>query len=200
MEFFRGGGCEGSGSAASAIKVPSLLPLSNTEWSSIYIPYLDNSFARDDVVYMFEHKYFIGKVSRVDLVKAKPRNIVSNKQWMSAFVHFEYWFDNEFTRYLRDYLEKYEKYDMQNYMDFVPPTRRKFQPDNFHVLINQSSPRPPEKVRSYEKREKNPMYYSQSEEKIISENNEVIEKQQRRIELLEEEIEVLKKLIIGKNI
>lgn len=201
MESFRGGFVN-NGVASSTTKPPRVICFSTAEWSSLYIPYLDNSFARDDVIYMFEHKYFIGKVSRVDLVKAKPRNSVSNKEWISAFVHFEYWFDNEFTRFLREYLEKYEKYDMQNYVDFVPPTRRKFQPDNFHVLINQSSPRPPENNASVKKnyeRNYGRNIHTPTNKEPDNNYNEVVEKQQRRIELLEEEIEILKKLIIQNN-
>ncbi len=199
MESFRGRyGNNGMPSKASIIKQPRIIYFSEGEWSSLYIPYLDNSFARDDVIYMFEHKYFIGKVSRVDLVKAKPKNSVSNKEWMSAFVHFEYWFENNFTRFLREHLEKYEKYDMQNYIDFVPPTRRKFQSDNFHVLINQSSPRPVETISRSKNINSQTLHNKQS---IEPDNhyNEIIEKQQRSIEFLEEEIEALKKLIVQNN-
>lgn len=205
MEPFRGG-CVNNSGAAPITKHPHNVYFSASQWSSLYIPYLDNSFARDDVIYMFEHKYFIGKVSRVDLVKAKPRNSISNKEWISAFVHFEYWFDNEFTRFLREYLEKYEKYDMQNYIDFVPPTRRKFQPDNFHILINQSSPRSYE--NSLHSKKPSSLHHTKNINSNNSNNNkdsdnnynEVGEKQQRRIELLEEEIEALKKLIVQNNI
>lgn len=189
MEPFRGKYNNGL-PTASIIKQPRVIYFSKDEWSSLYIPYLDNSFARDDVIYMFEHKYFIGKVSRVDLVKAKPKNNVSNKEWISAFVHFEYWFENNFTLFLREHLEKYEKYDMQNYIDFVPPTRRKFQTDNFHILINQSSPRIHENTICTK-----PTHIKNTNDGSNN-YNEIIEKQQRRIELLEEEIEVLKKLII----
>ena len=199
MESFRGRyGNNGMPPKAPITKQPRIIYFSEGEWSSLYIPYLDNSFARDDVIYMFEHKYFIGKVSRVDLVKAKPKNSVSNKEWISAFVHFEYWFENDFTRFLREHLEKYETYDMQNYIDFVPQTRRKFQPDNFHVLINQSSPRPVETVP----RSRHLSTQSLSNKQPIESDNhynEIIEKQQRSIEFLEEEIEALKKLIVQNN-
>ena len=180
-----------------------VLRLPPTTWTSLYIPYLDSSYDRDDIIDLFEHKYFVGIVSRVDIVKTRPKTtgFINSKECVSAFVHFECWYDNEFTYFLRDYLEKYEKYNMREYMEFVPPTRRKFQPDNFQVLINQSasvSRNGYSYARPFEPKSYRPVAEHAMVTKSESPTNkysETMHKQQKRIELLEEEINILRDLM-----
>jgi hypothetical protein len=190
---------------------PKVLRLPSTAWTSLYIPYLDSSYARDDIIDMFEHKYFIGIVSRIDVVKPRPKHTVSlnSKEWVSVFVHFECWYDNEFTYFLREHLEKHEKYDMRNYMEFVPSTRRKFQPDHFQVLINQSNGQyangPPARYDTRSPLARDDMRPRYNDRPPISSADaeayysETMLKQQKCIELLQEEINSLRDLMVAKS-
>jgi hypothetical protein len=201
---------------------PDILQLPPTAWTSLYIPYLDSSYDRDDIIDLFEHKYLVGIVSRVDLVKSRPKNtgVFNSKEWVSAFVHFECWYDNDFTDFLRAHLNRYEKYNLREYMDFVPPTRRKFQPDHFQVLINRSDGTstsvPPSSTRSHygppsryndHASAYRPPFRSASPAPPVaaqpssspSHYADLMHKQQKRIELLEEEINILRDLVQAKT-
>lgn len=188
---------------------PKVLRLPSTAWTSLYIPYLDTSYARDDIIDLFEHKYFIGIVSRIDTVKPRPKHTASinTKEWVSVFVHFECWYDNEFTYFLREHLEKHEKYDMRNYLEFVPPTRRKFQPDHFQVLINQSNgqsaahydSRVPVRSSARENGYETAVHRSpKAAASTEAPYSDAMMKQQKCIELLQEEINILN-LVVAKN-
>lgn len=82
-------------------------------WSSLYIPYLDNTYTSDELTYMFEVKYAIGKIKRIDIVHS------FKKQVKTAFVHFETWYWNDFTVFLRKQLESRGKYNINAYPDYL---------------------------------------------------------------------------------
>ena len=82
-------------------------------WSSLYIPYLDNTYTSDELTYMFEVKYAIGKIKRIDIVHS------FKKQVKTAFVHFETWYWNDFTVFLRKQLESRGKYNMNAYTEYL---------------------------------------------------------------------------------
>ena len=108
-------------------------------WTSLYIPHLDEIYTVDELTYMFETKYAIGKIKRIDIPRAKeprepnattdaPTNegvktptkgynpVVPPK---NAFVHFETWYWNDFTVMLRAQLEETGKYNLNAYPDFL---------------------------------------------------------------------------------
>ena len=129
--------------------VPKYYPLyvPHTEWTSLYIPHLDSSYTQSHLAKIIEHKYSIGKVQSIDLIKNTSRN-ETNKDDYSAFIHFEYWLNSDFAIFLRNHLNKYEKYDISNYTRMFHPFsqdpdlgRSMSSGDHFHILINKSSQR-----------------------------------------------------------
>jgi hypothetical protein len=62
---------------------------------------------------MFEVKYAIGKIKRIDIVHS------FKKQVKTAFVHFETWYWNDFTVFLRKQLESRGKYNMNAYTEYL---------------------------------------------------------------------------------
>jgi len=85
------------------------LELDNGDWSSIYIPVLpsdlgvDNGDVRytnqDELAELFEDHLKIGRVSRVDFVNKSPPG--ADRQIRSAYVHFDYWYDNQTANLIR---------------------------------------------------------------------------------------------------
>jgi hypothetical protein len=82
-------------------------------WTSLYIPYLDETYSVDELTYMFETKYNIGKVKRIDMVRSIKKHV------KTAFIHFETWYWNDFTQFLRRELEMYGKYALQSYSTYL---------------------------------------------------------------------------------
>jgi len=102
------------------------MALAAGEWNSIYIPYLSNQLVlmnHYDVVHPFLPKYLrdflekvvrIGKVRRIDFVdRDVPSSTVPVK---AAFVHFEYWYDTQTARNLREKLNTYGQYRQKGYI------------------------------------------------------------------------------------
>jgi hypothetical protein len=102
------------------------MELAAGEWNSIYIPYLSNQLVlmnHYDVVHPFLPKYLrdflekvvrIGKVRRIDFVdRDVPSSTVPVK---AAFVHFEYWYDTQTARNLREKLNTYGQYRQKGYI------------------------------------------------------------------------------------
>jgi len=58
--------------------------------TSVYIPYLFNNITKDYISKTFEFQK-LGKVKNIDFVEKMDKN---GKIYNSAFVHFEYWYDN----------------------------------------------------------------------------------------------------------
>ena len=57
---------------------------------SLYIPQVFSNYTKGDVAEAFEGLY-IGKVSKVDFVLKRGKD---NKAFNSAYIHFDYWYDN----------------------------------------------------------------------------------------------------------
>jgi len=82
-------------------------------WTNLYMPYVSETYTVDDLVYLFETKYAIGKIKRIDVVRSFKKNV------KTAFVHFETWYLNDFTTFLRKQLETRGKYNMNTYLDYL---------------------------------------------------------------------------------
>jgi hypothetical protein len=102
------------------------MELAAGDWNSIYIPYLSNQLVlmnHYDAVHPFLPKYLrdflekvvrIGKVRRIDFVdRDVPSSTVPVK---AAFVHFEYWYDTQTARNLREKLNTYGQYRQKGYI------------------------------------------------------------------------------------
>lgn len=198
---------------------------STNAWTSLFIPYIETHHTREYLTHAMETKYGIGKVKYIDLV-AKPTFYLksgdgrSAADKISAFIHFEYWHDNEFTRFLRYYLNKYEKYDMSNYyryamnvpgknisqsdtQPFPVSPQHNAQIDAFHILINRST-RNPHGNNSLNSISDDGIHTSNGISRSISTQSlssvpspdmeDILDKMNRRIELLEEEVYVLRNL------
>ena len=83
------------------------------DWTSLYIPYLDEYYTADELTYMFETKYNIGKIKRIDIVRSLKKNV------NTAFVHFETWYLNDFNLFLRKELETRGKYNTNAYPGYL---------------------------------------------------------------------------------
>jgi hypothetical protein len=96
-----------------ALDPANLIPmnLDSTDWNSIYIPVipkylsLTNSLGESHrfhvkyLSYFFEKLLQLGKVSRVDFI---DRILIKGQVPVkAAFIHFEYWYDNQNARNLR---------------------------------------------------------------------------------------------------
>jgi hypothetical protein len=176
--------------------IPKYYPLylHHDDWSSIYIPYLDNSYSYEYLKEIIEMRYNIGKVSQIDFVKS-PQKKGNSKEYNSAFVHFEYWYNSDFAIFLRYYLNKHEKYNISNYFRYfrpLPPNSSIAITDNFHILINKSNYKMREAPLSdsYFKPIKQP-------NKHVWEDNitNVLEQFRKRFELLENEITAIKNIL-----
>lgn len=87
-----------------------------TGWTSLYIPYLDTTYTQDELTYLFEVKYAIGKIKRIDIVYGRLYSGTGKK---TAFIHFDTWYLNDFTIFLRNQLETRGKYNMTSYSDYL---------------------------------------------------------------------------------
>lgn len=174
--------------------VPKYYPLylHPDDWTSIYIPYLDNSYSYEYLKEIIEVRYCIGKVSQIDFVKS-PQKKNNMKEYNSAFVHFDYWYNSDFAIFLRYFLNKHEKYNISNYFRYfrpLPPNSSISITDNFHILINKSN---------YKPREHPPTdsYYGNKQPNHIQEDNLsiLLEQFRKRFELLENEIIAIKNIL-----
>jgi hypothetical protein len=123
----------------TSTSILKVLPMDPDEWTSIYIPYIDSSYTRDYLAYIFEHKYNIGRVKQIDFVR-NPSKHNKRKDEYSAFIHFEYWFYTDFACFLRYYLNKHPKYDIANYFRYFNPNlSNQTESDHFYIMINRSN-------------------------------------------------------------
>jgi len=101
------------------------LEISSTEWTSIYIPVIPANLHlsnQDGITNKFYPKYLksflennlnLGKIKRIDFV---DRNIeTSSVTVKGAFVHFDYWYDSNESKYLRHILNTKQKYRQMGY-------------------------------------------------------------------------------------
>jgi len=176
----------------------SSTPLQNNQpsWKSLYIPFLPKDMLLDgeplfDEASMknyFEEKVQIGKVSRVDYVsKTQPNGTTK----LSAFVHFEYWFETavEFINYITENQEvKFTGYNSNNWNSITSSSNRnviRF----FSVRINKT---PIPEVKAPELNIHQLIASNQFMEKLI-------EEQKAKMEEMEAEIAQLKSKI-GSNV
>jgi hypothetical protein len=151
-----------------------IMYLKKTEWTSLYIPSIDSSYSKTLLVYLFEIKYSIGKVKSIDIVKS-----VTNKaDDFSVFVHFDYWYYNKFTNYLRKYLHSHSKYNINKYGKYYPLPDNECA-DEFVIMKHYYS------------------YKSESERSRDEEKSDIIMRLEKRIELLEQQVEILCNMVLN---
>ena len=164
----------------------------------LYIPYVLDGYTFHVLRDLFAHKYKIGIIRHIDYVYSKHKLTESGKPVRSAFVHFEQWFDNDFVNYLWNQLETVGKYNLANYVVYLDALRKdkmvdcsacahsvdlqiasmKTQIDDIPLLIQR------------------PKITPNGVEPVASPNNIdemriLLEKHERRIELLEDEVRLL---------
>ena len=111
---------------------PSFLGLANEkleipekEWTSIYIPVIPtnlhlsnhnnttNKFYPKYLKNFLENNLNLGKIKRIDFV---DRNIENSPVTVKgAFVHFDYWYDSNESKYMRHILNTKQKYRQMGY-------------------------------------------------------------------------------------
>lgn len=176
----------------------SSTPLQNNQpsWKSLYIPFLPKDMLLDgeplfDEASMksyFEEKLQIGKVSRVDYVcKTQPNGTTK----LSAFVHFEYWFETavEFINYITENQEvKFTGYNSNTWNSIRSSSNRNVT-RFFSVRINKT---PIPEVKAPELNIHQLIASNQFMEKLI-------EEQKAKMEEMEAEIAQLKSKIVSNN-
>lgn len=99
--------------AQSFITMKQYMP---TTWNSIFIPALPSDAVNEEfIIHVMEDVLQLGKVKRVDLSLKK-----NHKNKYMAFVHFEFWYNNQNVHYFRNMIDLYGYYDIQGIM--VPNT------------------------------------------------------------------------------
>lgn len=136
----------------------------------------------------FEEKVKLGKVSRVDYVsKTQPNGTTK----LSAFVHFEYWFESavEFINYITQKQEvKFTGYNSNNWISITSSSNRNVS-RFFSVRINKT---PIPEVKAPELNIHQLIASNQFMENLI-------EQQKAKMEEMEAEIAELKSKIISNN-
>lgn len=165
-------------------------------WKSLYIPFLPKDMVLDgeqlfDETSMknyFEEKVKLGKVSRVDYVsKSQPNGTTK----ISAFVHFEYWFETslEFINYITQNQEvKLSGYNSNKWYSITSSSNRNVS-RFFSVRINKT---PIPEVKAPELNIHQLIASNQFMEKLI-------EEQKAKLEQMEAEIAELKMKMDFKN-
>ena len=176
----------------------SSTPLQNNQptWKSLYIPFLpkdmlldgESLFDEASMKTYFEEKVKLGKVSRVDYVsKSQPNGTTK----LSAFVHFEFWFETavEFINYITENQEvKFTGYNSNTWNSIRSSSNRnviRF----FSVKINKT---PIPEVKAPELNIHQLIASNQFMEKLI-------EEQKAKMEEMEAEIAQLKSKIVSNN-
>jgi len=176
----------------------SSTPLQNNQptWKSLYIPFLpkdmlldgESLFDEASMKTYFEEKVKLGKVSRVDYVcKSQPNGTTK----LSAFVHFEIWFETavEFINYITENQEvKFTGYNSNNWNSIRSSSNRNVT-RFFSVRINKT---PIPEVKAPELNIHQLIASNQFMEKLI-------EEQKAKMEEMEAEIAQLKSKIISNN-
>jgi hypothetical protein len=101
---------------------PSVDPLllNDGEWSSLYLPIVPKDLSLDNgdlqfhdqfaLYEFFEDHLKLGKVDRIDYTAKTDGKI-------SAFVHFEHWYDNRTTNQVRKAIETHGQFSCKGYYD-----------------------------------------------------------------------------------
>lgn len=102
------------------------LELEEGEWTSVYIPVISDRLVLKnhlDNIHKFQPKFLrdflekvlrIGKIRRIDYVDRDIPN--SSTPVKGAFVHFEYWYDTQTARNLREKLNTYGQFRQKGYI------------------------------------------------------------------------------------
>lgn len=106
---------------------PENMELSGDDWKSVYIPILpsnmyvnnpiDNSyhtFQPRNLKSLLENELRLGKVQRVDFI---DRELEDGQTAKSAFIHFEYWYNNNNAKFLRDKLNTSGQFKQKGFYD-----------------------------------------------------------------------------------
>jgi len=67
---------------------------------SLYIPRVSADISQQFIAHIFERDY--GKVNHVDLINKIDNNCVT---YYSAYIHFDYWYDNQMVRSLKNIID-----------------------------------------------------------------------------------------------
>lgn len=113
--------------ATASTSEPENMELSNDDWKSVYIPILptnmyvnnpiDNSyhtFQPRNLKSLLENELRLGKVQRVDFI---DRELDDGQVVKSAFIHFEYWHNNNNAKFLRDKLNTSGQFKQKGFYD-----------------------------------------------------------------------------------
>lgn len=125
---------EGSGkpkevptTTADVTTEPENMELADEDWKSVYIPILpsnmyvnnpvDNSyhtFQPRNLKSLLENELRLGKVQRVDFI---DRELEDGQTVKSAFIHFDYWYNNNNAKFLRDKLNTSGQFKQKGFYD-----------------------------------------------------------------------------------
>jgi hypothetical protein len=104
------------------------LSLDPKEWCSIYIPFIHHELGYSNnletISRLFEEHLVIGKVSRVDFTNAG-----SSGRGLSAYVHFEHWYNNASAIAIRKTIAEKEQFICSGFQDefgFLPFVNNRF--------------------------------------------------------------------------
>lgn len=78
---------------------------------SLFIPRVFDNITKEMIKEVFENKMYLGKISKIDIVK------VDNKNYNRVFIHFEYWFETEQSIRIQTTLLKEKKENTKIYYD-----------------------------------------------------------------------------------
>ena len=175
---------------------------------SLYIPYISDEYTLGDLRHLFDQKYRIGKVRQIDFVYTKKKNAHSTGKTptRSAFVHFEYWYKTDFATFVEHQLTVYGKYNLADFfahrsqfetehslLDFFIDSRTRpvYSPDRLLLCLY----RPKTTGAIDPVSESSRSHTVQTESTGFREWTEQIlhtlQKHEKRIELLEDEIRLL---------
>jgi hypothetical protein len=116
----------GGEATTAAVASARQLPLTESDWNSLYIPLIPNSMSLlhpDGTIRMFQPKHLqsfiendlqLGKVSRIDFIDRKIDNVGTVK---AVFIHFEHWNDNAAVTNLRNTLNAQDHSRQHGYYD-----------------------------------------------------------------------------------
>jgi len=89
-----------------------------TDWNSLYIHTLPEGYhTKPELIKLLEMQLCIGKVKRIDIVLKKHKDGEIQYGGFSAFIHFECWFQNENTDYLRNSINDRGVCDISGFND-----------------------------------------------------------------------------------
>ena len=117
---------KGMASQENVSKTVQKLELSSEQWNSLYIPCLPKEILFDtdkgtsyinevSLQYFIEKNLQLGKIKRIDFV---DREVTENEKVTTvkaAFIHFDYWHDNNNAKFLRNKLDTEGQFRQKGY-------------------------------------------------------------------------------------